>query len=97
MSALVTIILTALQAVEALLGATGLASGTIDKVIALLVEIIPLVEKEAETVIPYIKNIIAALQGNAATTADQLSQLAALDAAADQAFEAAATNAQAQQ
>lgn len=97
MSALVTIILTALQAVEALLGATGIASGTIDKVISLLVEIIPLVEKEAVTVIPYIKNIIAALQGNADVTAAQLSQLSTLDAAADQAFEAAATNAQAQQ
>lgn len=96
MSALVTIVLAALQAVEALLTSTGIASSAVTTVINLLIQIIPLLEKEATTIIPYIKNIIAALQNNPQTTADQLAQLATLDAQADQAFEAAAVAAQAQ-
>lgn len=96
MSALVTIILAALQAVEAILAQTGLGSAAVDGVINLLVQIIPLLQQEAATVIPYIKNIIAALQNNPQTTAAQMAQLATLDAQADQAFEAAAAAAQAQ-
>lgn len=96
MSAMVTIILAALQAVEALLTATGVTSDIVTKVIGLLVQILPVIETEYETIVPYIKNIIAALQADPATTAAQLAQLATLDAQADQAFEAAATAAQAQ-
>lgn len=96
MSAMVTIILAALQAVEALLSATGLTSAAVTKVIGLLVQILPAIETEYETIVPYIKNIIAALQANSATTAEQLAQLETLDQQADQAFEAAATAAQAQ-
>lgn len=96
MSAMVTIILAALQAVEALLSATGLTTDVVTKVIGLLVQILPAIETEYETVVPYIKNIIAALQADPATTADQLAQLTTLDQQADQAFEAAATAAQAQ-
>jgi hypothetical protein len=96
MSTLVTIILAALQAVEALLDETGFGSNSVNKVISLLIQIIPLVSEEASTVIPYIKNIIAALKNDPATTQDQLSQLDSLDQAADQAFEAAATEATAQ-
>lgn len=96
MSAMVTIILTALQAVEALLTATGVTSDIVTKVIGLLVQILPVIETEYETIVPYIKNIIAALKADPATTTAQLAQLAELDAQADQAFEAAATAAQAQ-
>lgn len=96
MSAMVTIILAALQAVEALLTATGVTSDIVTKVIGLLVQILPVIETEYETIVPYIKNIIAALQADPATTAEQLAQLATLDAQADQAFDAAATAAQAQ-
>ena len=46
--------------------------------------------EEVESVGPMIKNIIAALQSNSAITADQMTQLQALDAATDAAFEAAA-------
>lgn len=96
MSAMVTIILAALQAVEALLTATGVTSDIVTKVIGLLVQILPVIETEYETIVPYIKNIIAALKADPATTDAQLAQLATLDAQADQAFEAAATAAQAQ-
>lgn len=90
MSAVVTVILTALQLIMSILGNTGLGTSEVDKVINFLVGIIPLVEKEAETVAPYIKNIIAALRSNSATTVSQLAQLATLDAQADAAFAEAA-------
>jgi len=90
MGAFVTLILAALQAVEALLSASGVTNAMVDAVINLLVQIIPLLETEARTVIPYIQNIIAALKNNPATTAAQLAQLSTLDAAADDAFEKAA-------
>lgn len=93
---MVAIILTALQAIEALMGVTGLTSDAITKVINLLVQVIPLIEKEYEDVVPYIQNIIAVLKNDPATTAAQLAQLSELDATADQAFEAAAVKAQAE-
>lgn len=63
----------------------------IAQVIATLTQIITAGVQEIEDVAPYIKNIIAALQSNGAITADQMTQLAALDAQTDAAFEAAAT------
>lgn len=95
MQILVTVILTALQAVEALLTSTGVGSAAIDNVLSLLVKIIPLIGQEYATVVPYIKNIIAALKNDPTATAAQLAQLAELDAQADQAFEAAAAAADA--
>lgn len=50
---------------------------------------LPLITAEASDLIQPVKNIIAALQGNSAVTADQLTALQALDAQADAAFDAA--------
>lgn len=63
-----------------------------------LVTILPAVEQLGEELVTPIKNIIAALQANAtgAVTAAQLAQLQELDAQYDQAFEAAATAAEAE-
>lgn len=70
----------------------GLSStSSIASVITTLENLIAAGIEEIQTVAPEIKNIIAALKANTAITADQMTQLEALDAATDQAFEAAAT------
>lgn len=66
-------------------GAAQIAS-----VISTLETILSDVTSEVEAVLPMIKNIIAALQGNGAVTADQMAALKALDEATDDAFEQAA-------
>lgn len=76
-------------------GTTGEVAA-IAKIVATLVDIIPAVIQTARDVVPAIKNIIAALSANPATTEEQLKQLQALDAQVDQAFEAAATQAEAE-
>jgi len=64
-------------------------SASINKVIAYLINIIPVVEQEAKDLLTPIQNIIAALSANSAATADQLATLKALDAQVDTAFEKA--------
>ena len=86
----------ALLAVIAQIAPSLGASSTITTIINALIQIIPTVIKEVEDVVPIIKNIITALQNNGNITPDQLTQLTALDAQVDAAFEAAATDAQAQ-
>jgi hypothetical protein len=76
-------------------GATGEAS-TITSIINALIQLIPTLVKEYEDLVPIVKNIIASLSANPATTADQLATLQTLDAKVDADFEAAATAAQAQ-
>lgn len=66
-------------------------SSNVTSIISTLIQIIPVVVKEAQDLVQPIKNIIAALQTNAATTAEQLAQLQTLDAVVDAAFEGAAT------
>lgn len=61
----------------------------ITSIIAALEQIIPLVTKEVNDVLPMVKNIIAALKGNGQITADQQAQLDTLNAQVDAAFEAA--------
>lgn len=68
----------------------GTNSGLITTVISTLIALIPEVVTEVEALIPPIKNIIAALSANPATTADQMATLQKLDAQCDQAFENAA-------
>jgi len=71
--------------------------GLISSIITALTQLIPLVQQEVSDILPEVKNIIAALKDSSTTlTADQLAQLQALDAQVDAAFEAAATNAQAE-
>lgn len=74
------------QLAPVLSSATQIAS-----VISTLETIISAATAEVQAVIPMIKNIIAALQGNGNITADQMAALKALDAATDGDFEAAAT------
>ena len=76
-------------------GLSGEAS-VIGNIISTLTQLIPVLVKEYEDVVPAIKNIIAALSSNPAATADQLAQVQVLDAATDAAFEAAATSATAE-
>lgn len=67
----------------------GSNSTLISTIIETLIAVIPQIVNEVETLIPPIKNIIAALSANPATTAEQLATLQALDQQCDQAFEAA--------
>lgn len=64
--------------------------GIIATIIEALTKIVPLVVSEVKDVTPMVKNIIAALKADPAVTADLLTQLDALDAQCDAAFEAAA-------
>lgn len=92
MPVIITAILTLLQTIVP----TLTSGGQVATIINALIEIVPLVAKEFSDVLPMIKNIIAALQANAETNAEQLAQLSALDAQCDAAFEAAAQEAEAQ-
>lgn len=87
MSAAILALLTVIGQIVPALG----SSSAISAIISALIQIVPTVVQEIEDVAPIIKNIIAALQSNAAITPAQLDQLAALDAQVDAAFEAAAT------
>ena len=71
-------------------GASAVAS-IIASIIETLIQLIPVIEKEITALAAPIKNIIAALGSNPATTADQLATLQTLDAQVDSAFEAAAS------
>jgi predicted PurR-regulated permease PerM len=72
------------------------SASQVAKVIQLLIQILPAVEQLAQELVQPIKNIINALSSNPATDAEQLKQLQDLDAQFDQAFEAAATSAEAE-
>ena len=76
--------------------APSLGSSSITSIINALLQIVPALIQTVEDVVPMVKNIIAALKTNALITPQQLTDLAALDAATDAAFEAAATAAQAE-
>jgi hypothetical protein len=71
-------------------------SATVEKIIQALITILPAIVQEAQDLAPAVKNIIAALSSNPATTAEQLAALQALDAQVDAAFEQAAAAAQAE-
>jgi hypothetical protein len=66
------------------------AASTVAAVINALLQIIPVVVQEATDLIQPIKNVIAALSANPASTADQMKTLQTLDKQCDDAFEAAA-------
>jgi hypothetical protein len=88
-SAIVTAVITLLGQLLPLIGGNSTAiAGIINTLIAL----IPAITQEVETLIPMVKNIIAALQADPTTTAAQLATLSALDADCDAAFETAAVD-----
>ena len=80
MSAAVIALLSILGQIAGATGSTQIAS-----IISFLTSFIPTLIKEVEDVVPFVKNIITALQSNAAITPEQLAQLTALDAQVDQA------------
>jgi hypothetical protein len=86
---------TVLSVLTAIAGTTTEAS-VIAQIINALTQIIPLLISEYKALVTPVKNIIAALSANAATTAEQLTTLQALDTQADVAFEGAAAAAQAE-
>ena len=99
-SSLATAVVAMLTTLLPLLSSSG--ASAIASIIGTLIQLIPLIEqeitarKQAEVAAPVpaagiIKNIIAALGSNPATTADQLATLQTLDAQVDSAFEAAAS------
>lgn len=69
----------------------GASSSIITTVLNTLIQLIPLLTTEYTDLVGPVKNIIAALSANPATTAAQLATLQALDAQVDAQFEAAAT------
>jgi sensor domain CHASE-containing protein len=89
MSAIVTAVIALLGQLVPLIGSN---STLIASIINTLIAILPEIVNEVETLIPPIKNIIAALSADPATTAEQMATLQALDAQCDQAFESAAVD-----
>jgi len=78
--------------VPAVAGNTSAVSSTIST----LTTVVPALIQEYQDVLPFVKNIIAALKNDPATTAVQIAQLKALDKQVDDAFDAAALAAQAE-
>lgn len=88
-----TVVVQAILALlEQLLPAITSASNAslINSILDALVKMMPFIIDEVESLITPVKNIIAALSANPATTADQLQQLQALDKQVDDAFDEAA-------
>lgn len=90
MSAIITSVVALLGQLIPLIGTN---STLIDTIINTLIAVIPAITEEVEALIPPIKNIIAALSADPATTAAQMGTLQALDQQCDAAFEAAAVDA----
>jgi|SRR5581483_11664592 len=86
----ITTLLTLIEAMIPELPALGGATAIIDKIIASLISIIPIIANLFPAMLTSVKGIISALQSSGPATADQIAQLQALDAQCDQAFEAAA-------
>lgn len=89
MSVLVTSVLAMIQALLPAITSSANAE-LINTIIAALINMLPYIIQEVESLVGPVKNIIAALSANPATEADQLAQLQALDKQVDDAFEAAA-------
>lgn len=76
-------------------GLTGQAS-VIAEIISTLVSLVPTLVQEYKDLVNPVKNVIAALSANPATTSDQLATLKALDEKVDSDFENAAAAAEAE-
>ena len=91
MTAAITAILAMLeQLLPSILSAARATIGA--SIINALTAMLPFIIQEVEALFGPVKNIIAALSANPATTAEQLATLQQLDAQVDAAFEAAATD-----
>lgn len=83
-----TIIATVLQTILSIIPQITDSKG-INKVVTMLLQIVPIIVKEAQDLLPMVQNIIAALSSKDGVTAEQLAALKALDAQVDAAFDAA--------
>lgn len=79
-----------LPALSAMGAGEAAAATIIDKILAALVTLVPIIAANASNFLTPVKNIIAALQSSGNVTPDQITQLEALDQQCDDAFEAAA-------
>ncbi|APO53442.1 hypothetical protein LUI11_15225 [Bradyrhizobium diazoefficiens] len=86
MTAMLTTILSLISA----LVPAGTNAALIEKIVAALIQIVPVVVKEYQDLVPIVRNIIGALKADPSTTAAQLEQLQALEVQWDADFEAAA-------
>jgi len=89
MSILITSILSMIEALLPAITSSANAS-LIGSIITALTNMLPFIIQEVEALVGPVKNIIAALSANPATTAAQLTTLQTLDVQVDAAFEAAA-------
>lgn len=80
-------VLTLIEQILPLLTGGGNTVSLITNIIEALVKFMPLIEDEIGTVYQSVKNIVAALGANPATTADQLATLQALDKQVDDAWD----------
>ena len=92
MSAILT---TILALIEQLVPASTSAA-LIEKIIAVLIQLIPVIVQEYKDLLPIVQNIITALKSDPSTTAQQLATLEELEVQYDADFEAAAAAAQAE-
>ena len=89
MTAAITAILALIeQLLPAILSSAN--ASLVTSIITALSGMLPFIITEITSLVGPVKNIIAALSANPATTASQLAELQALDAQVDAAFEAAA-------
>lgn len=91
MQAIISLALTLLSQVAPQLG--GANATLIAQIVNGLVALIPLIIKEYQDAIPFIRNVITLLKNNNAITPEQLQQLDTLETQIDAAFEIAAANA----
>lgn len=88
-AALVEVIITLLGK---LIPAIGNNADLIAEIITSLQQIIPILVKEYQDLVPIVQNIIAALKGTDGISSDQWAALAALETQIDSEFDAAASN-----
>lgn len=86
MSALLTTILALIE--QLVPGGTSVA--VVEKIIAVLIQLIPVVVQEYQDLLPIVQNIITALKSDPSTTARQLAALEEMEVTYDAEFEAAA-------
>lgn len=91
MTAAITAILSLIEQLLPAILSAGNAT-LIDSILNALTGMLPFIIEEVQALVGPVKNIIAALSANPATTAAQLTQLQALDAQVDAAFESAAAS-----
>jgi hypothetical protein len=86
-----TAITTLLALISAILGELGVGSSTVvEKIIASLIGLVPIIAQGASELAAPVQNIIQALQTSGNATPAQMTALSNLDTEVDAAFEAAA-------